>query len=352
MILTFYDKEFKGLQNNASLVVDTATNSFALIKRGVEMDSLNCHAEAFTENIQPVFLVLKDDLGRYEYGALAGIPEITSKNQTKINASDLKSMLVGDVILEFTESQHDYVDEIITHIFNDFKTQIVQNTFTVELEIKADALNIAIGDFTFVPGKAKYDCWTEIKNYLKYYNLYMTTRIDIKNKKIVFTIGKTMLKNVNVKLWEYDDTKNYGKWIASVNETQGYVDNDGTWSPGIKWILTKDNQVTATEANRNIYPVKRKLIVKKTTEIGKVAELLQQANMEALTTLAESLYNEDITIPASKLTNIDFETKFSVYVKRGETLYKELPCGELQYDQAGLKRIKIGYRFTGLEFLR
>ena len=65
MILTFYDKEFKGLQNNASLVVDTATNSFALIKRGVEMDSLNCHAEAFTENIQPVFLVLKDDLGRY-----------------------------------------------------------------------------------------------------------------------------------------------------------------------------------------------------------------------------------------------------------------------------------------------
>ena len=47
------------------------------------------------------------------------------------------------------------MDEIITHIFfNDFKTQIVQNTFTVELEIKTDALNIAIGDFTFVPGKA------------------------------------------------------------------------------------------------------------------------------------------------------------------------------------------------------
>ena len=65
----------------------------------------------------------------------------------------------------------------------------------------------------------------------------MATRIDIKNKKIVFTIGKTMLKNVNVKLWEYDDTKNYGKWIASVNETQGYVDNEEHGVPGIKWIL-------------------------------------------------------------------------------------------------------------------
>jgi len=64
MIITFYDKEFKGLQNNASLVVDTGANSFALTKRGVDMDSLTCYAEAFTESIQPVFLVLKDDFGR------------------------------------------------------------------------------------------------------------------------------------------------------------------------------------------------------------------------------------------------------------------------------------------------
>ena len=352
MIITFYDKNFKGLQNNASLVVDTATNSFALTKRGVEMDGLTCYSEAFTEDIQPVFLVIKDDYGRYVYGALAGIPEITNKNQTKVNASDLKTMLVGDIISEFTENQHEYVHEVLTHLFNDFKNQIVQGTVSVELQIKTQATGISLSDFTYIVGKQKYDCWTEIKNYLKYYNLYMTTQIDIVNKKVVFIIGKAMNKNVNIKLWEYEDTKNYGKWIADINETQGYVNLSGTWTPGTKWILTKDNRVTTNEANRNIYPVKRKVFVENTEDTGAVTELLKKANIEALTVLTESLYNEDIIIPVDKLQAIDFETKFSIYVKRGEPLYKELPCGELQYDQGGLKRVKIGYRFTGIEFLR
>ena len=94
MIVSFYDESFNGLQNNASLVVDAA--SYSLIRRAVDLDELKCTCEAFTESIQPTFVVVKDDRGRYEYGALAGVPQLTSDNQTKITASDLKTMLKAD----------------------------------------------------------------------------------------------------------------------------------------------------------------------------------------------------------------------------------------------------------------
>ena len=50
MIISFYDKNFKGLQNNAALVVDSS--SFSLVRRAVDCDDLRCRCEAFTENIQ------------------------------------------------------------------------------------------------------------------------------------------------------------------------------------------------------------------------------------------------------------------------------------------------------------
>ena len=39
MIVTFYDRAFRGLQDNASLIV--ANGSYSLIRRGVEMDELD-----------------------------------------------------------------------------------------------------------------------------------------------------------------------------------------------------------------------------------------------------------------------------------------------------------------------
>ena len=61
MIISFYDHEFKGLPNNASLVVDNP--SYSLVRRGVELDELKCTCEAFKEDIQPTFLIVKNDRG-------------------------------------------------------------------------------------------------------------------------------------------------------------------------------------------------------------------------------------------------------------------------------------------------
>ena len=341
MIVSFYSKDFKGLQNNASLVV--AKDSYSLVKRPVEMNTISCVCEAFTEDIQPTFLVIQDNKGSYIYGCLAGIPLLNENNQTEINGTDLKSMLSSDIILDITS--YTTVNDYITYVFNQWKTQVNQNTFNVDLVFNDNVGSISLTDLKpSVTEKDVYNAYDEIAQYLKYYNLYIDSKIDLINKKVIFTIGKTMFRNLNIKLSDYG-IKNYGKWIADTNECQGYYNNNGTWTAGYKWILTSNNKITTTESLRDIYPIKRKVVVS--------TESLEEANEESLTELLNSLYNENIELNADDIltNNATFETKFSIYLKQGQSLYKELPCGELHYNANGLTKVQIGYRYSGIEFI-
>lgn len=337
MIVSFYDKNFKGLQNNASLVVDK--NSYSLIKRPIEMNSLRCVCEPFTENIQPTFLIIKDNIGNKIYSSLAGIPLLNSENKTEINGTDLKSMLSSDVILEPTT--YTLVKDYIKYVFDEWKSQVNQESINVELVFN-DNVTDAIGDLLPSTDKAVYNAFDEIQAYLKFYNLYIDGDIDLINKKVIFTIGKTMIKPMNIKLWEYG-IKDYGKFIADTNECQGYY-NDGTsWVAGYKWIMTSSGAITITESKRDIFPIKRKVFVSE--------EDLTDANTQALTELLNNLYQEDITLNAIDQIP-SYETKFAVYVNKGDSEpYKYLPCGELHYNDSGLISFQIGYRFTGVEFI-
>ena len=348
MIASFYDKNFKGLQNNASLVI--SKDSYSLIKRPVEMNTLSCVCEPFTENIQPTFLVIQDNKGGYVYGCLAGIPLLNENNQTEINGTDLKSMLSSDVILQPTT--YDYVNDYITYIFNQWKEQVNQNSFNVELNFTDNLKKISekedyrepMTDLQPNTEKDVYNAYDELAQYLKYYDLYIEGSIDLINKKVIFTIGRTMFRPLRIRLWEYG-IKNYGKWVADTNEAQGYYNNNGTWQEGYKWILTSSNDITTTESLRDIYPIKRKVIVN--------TESLEKANEESLTELLNSLYNENIDLNADDIlqANANFETKFAIYLKQGGGKYKDLPCGELQYDATGLIKVQIGYRYSGVDFI-
>ena len=351
MIVSFYSKDFKGLQNNASLVV--AKDSYSLIKRPVEMNTISCVCEAFTEDIQPTFLVIQDNKGGYIYGCLAGIPLLNENNQTEINGTDLKSMLSSDVILNQYTSLS--VNNTITYIFNQWKEQVNQNSFNVELvfndnvpTMNKEWLETEYGENSYLDinilEKDVYNAYDEIAKYLRFYNLYIDSKIDLINKKVIFTIGRTMFRNLNIRLSDYG-IKNYGKWVADTNECQGYYNNNGIWTAGYKWILTSNNKITTTESLRDIYPIKRKVIVN--------TESLDKANEESLAELLNSLYNENIELNADDIltNNASFETKFSIYLKKGQGLYKELPCGELHYNANGLTKVQIGYRYSGVEFI-
>lgn len=348
MIASFYDKNFKGLQNNASLVI--SKDSYSLIKRPVEMNTITCVCEPFTEDIQPTFLVIQDNKGGYVYGCLAGIPLLNENNQTEINGTDLKSMLSSDVILQPTT--YDYVNDYITYIFNQWKEQVNQNSFNVELNFTDNLKKISeeedyrepMTDLQPNTEKDIYNAYDELAQYLKYYDLYIEGSIDLINKKVIFTIGRTMFRPLRIRLWEYG-IKNYGKWVADTNEAQGYYNNNGTWQEGYKWILTSSNDITTNESLRDIYPIKRKVIVN--------TESLEKANEESLTELLNSLYNENIDLNADDIlqANANFETKFAIYLKQGGGKYKDLPCGELQYDATGLIKVQIGYRYSGVDFI-
>lgn len=340
MIISFYDRSFKRLLNNASLTIDK--NSYSLIKKPVEMNELSCTCEPFTENIQPTFLVVSDDLGRYLYGSLAGIPLLNSQNKTEINGTDLKSMFSSDVILEnktFTN-----VNEVIYYLFNEWNTQVNQGTFKCDLEFNNNVGTIELESLVPVYEQYTiYNVWDELRTYLKGYDLYIESRIDLIKKRVVFTIGKTMLNKLNIKLWEHG-IKNYGKWVADINECQGFYHNEeqGLWQAGSKWILTSQNNITITESLRDIFPIKKRIVIS--------TESLQDAETQAITTLLDALYNENIEILTDN-KNISFETRFEVYVNKGEEKYKDLPCGELHYNYSGLNKVQIGYRYTGIDFI-
>lgn len=338
MILSFYNKNFKGLQNNASLVIDNS--SYKLVKKPIELNELSCVCEAFTEDIQPTFLIIKDDIGGYVYGSLAGIPELNKENKTEVNGTDLKTMLSSDVIIK--PSTYSLVKDYLKYLFNEWNSQVMQGTITCELIIKDNVNSVAIENLVPTTDKRVVNGLEEMQSYLKYYGLYLDTKIDLINKKVQFIVGKTMFRNLNVKLWEYG-IRNYGKWVTDVNECQGYyVNESGTWTEGIKWILTSKNEITSTENNRDIFPVKRKVIINE--------ESKAKADIESLTTLLDSLYNENIELEATNLKP-DFETNFAIYLKQGQEKYKDLPCGYLQYNASGLVKFQIGYRYTDIKFI-
>ena len=348
MILSFYDNSFKGLQNNASLKVDN--KAFRLTKRPIEMNSFECKSEAFTEDIQPTFLVLKDDVGRYIYGALAGVPLLNSDNQTEVFAGDLKSMLSSDIVLVY--GAYNSVADLLSYIFSEWQSQVNQNSFNVEFVFTTAAQSALLENLQpFPEGQVVENCWSTVQTYLKTYDLYIDSRIDLVNKKVVFTIGKSMSKLINIKLWEHG-IKNYGKWVAAINEAQGYYkDANGAFHPGIKWLLTSQNKITDISTLRDIFPIKKKILLIDYSDDKSAAQLQHDADVAALTELTKSLYQENIDITPLGIEGVSFETGFNVYLERGGELYKTLPVGELRYDAAGLYRIQIGYRFQGIEFI-
>lgn len=343
MIVTFYDETFNGLQNNASLVIDNA--SYSLTRRAVDLDELKCTCEAFTENIQPTFVVIKNDRGNYVYGALAGVPQLTEDNQTKIMASDLKTMLKSDVLLDLSQEFSD-VNTFLEHVFSKWNEQVTQGSFTCELLFNDNVGTIA---FDFLAPAAEtwaiYDAWEDIfAPYLKYYGLFMVAELDLVAQKVVFRIGISMYRDVTVKLWEWG-IYDYGKWVADVNETQGYVlnkaetDHEKQLTAGTRWILTSQNEITNDPSNRDIYPIKRRITLEETDDSSEVKALKTEADTEALKELVESMYQENIEIegllPRDQDPIVSLESRFNVVVRRGEAIYKSLPCGNCSMTRRG-----------------
>lgn len=339
MIITFYDNNFIALQNNASLNV----GKYNLTRKAVDFDDFSATSEAFVENVNPCFVVMKDDRGRYKYAGFAGIPELSDENQTNLQASDLKTLFNNEILAQFTS--YTYLDEFLSALFIAFNTQVVQGSFAIDIDL-TDVSDIAISDLAPSTNLKVYNVWDLIVNYLKYYDCYITSELDVANKTINYTIAKIDKYELSLQLWNYPSIKNYGKWIASLNEAQAVVSVSGSLTYGTKFILLSDSSITSAESLRDIYPIKKTTILKETTSSADLANLLNEGNQEAIEKIVENRYNESIEIGTSNIASYQdagFDTSFNVYAERG-TLYKKLPLGTIFENQDGLQTITLGYK--------
>lgn len=344
MIVSFYDRNFIALQNNATLNV----GNWELRKKAIDFDDFSFKSEPFIEDVNPTFVVVKDDFGRYKYGAFAGIPQLNKENQTECQASDLKTLFNNEVLLQF--GNYTYLDEMLNYCFTQFNLQVLQGSFEIEVDM-TDLSTVALDLLKPDTKLSVYNFWDLLVTYMKYYDCYMTSRIDLVNKKLVYTIKRTNQKTLPLKLWELG-IQNYGKWISSLNEAQCVVSVSGVLNYGEKYILVSDNSITSNIANRDLYPIKKSIILKETDDSNELSTLIAEGNIEAIEKLVEARYNESIEIDTHNMQsyeNADFGTQFNVYVKKN-VLYKTLPLGEIYENQSGQKKLKIGYKADDIVF--
>ena len=344
MFITFYDNQFRALQNNASLNVGTYT----IRRRAVDFDDFTCISEPFIEDVNPTFVVFSDDRGRYVYSAFAGIPTLDKNNQTSLQASDLKTIFNNDIVSSF--GTFTYLKDYFLQVLSEFITQ-VNPGFSIEFE-QSRIQDVLMTDL-LPPSEMKvYNIWEElIVPYLKYYDCYMESKIDKANKKVVFTIGKINARTVSLRLWEFG-IKNFGKAIVSVNETTGVVKlNDGLHYTS-SYILRSDNTITTNSENRDLFPVKKKVYFKEIDDVNKLSETLAEARVEALKALVEARYLERLEINPNNIKSFEeasFSTQFALYTEKGK-FYKNLPLGEIIESDKGEKKLVIGYKPNNIEF--
>lgn len=342
MFVTFYDKDFNALQDNSSLNVA----DFSIKRKAVDFDDFNFTSEPYLLNVNPCFVVLKDDYGVLKYSAFAGIPQLTDENKTECQCSDLKTIFNNNIVTSF--GTYSYLDDYFSAVLTAFNLQVLQGSFSLVVDLTT-INTIAISELIPSTDLAVYNVWEDcILPYLKYYDCYLTCDLSIKNKTINVYVKKIDTETKVLRAWEYG-LKNIGKWVSSINETQAVVSVSGSLTYGDKFILLKNNSITTTASLRDLYPIKNTIILKETTDSGELTNLLNEANQEALEKIVNGRYNESIEITSADFEDIDFGTSFNVYTEKG-VFYKKLPVGIITETNENTKTITIGYKIDDISF--
>lgn len=345
MIVSFYDKNFVPLQNNASLNV----SNWSLKRKAVDLDDFTATCEPFLENINPTFVIMADDRGRYKYGAFAGVPQLTNANQTEIQATDLKNYFNNTIYIQF--GTYTTVADLFQAVTTAFMSQVNQSSFTIDF-VMTDISSVNLA--TLVPNADEYqtiNVWEDIfKPYMKYYNLFMTSQLDIVNKKIIYTFSRTDKVEKTLHLYEYG-YKNYGKWVASLNECQTILLTPTQLYTGTPYILLNNNVITSDLTIRDLYPIKKDIVLKEieSDDPDEVTSALSEGVAECIGKLAEARFNESVEIDVNNTPyeNDEFTTSYNIYTSRG-VFYKKLPLGIISEANTGKKVITIGYKADDL----
>jgi hypothetical protein len=282
------------------------------------------------------------------FSGLASTPSIDdSTKKTSISLKDYLTLFNSEIIIDWDSFGGETVASFLEYVFDTWKSQIevgLQNVFCDVCRINDILLDKEVYNFT---GKENSLAYTLISNAINYYDIYCESVLDLATKTLTFIFKKASVNKVDIKLSDfgiYFIEKSFGDYNRASVYTKNYVKNQ-------EWGLTEDNLIVKLPTDKKlIYPAKNKnFIAEESSENLTETEALNNAIYEAVMSLAENRYQENIDLNAQQyksvidLTNIDFSYKVDVYTDDG--FYRTLPVGEIETDSKGNKHIiRLGHR--------
>lgn len=329
MYITFYDRNFKALADNSSQLIE----SYSRTRRAYDLNEFSCVCEPLTIDAQPVFGVIRKNNGDYDYAVLNPVLDIDNNNKGNLSCRDLKAVFNTEILYNFAECNAENLQDFLVFLFNNWR--MYDNCgFNVEIRFATTCKDIKIIENTLPIDKGIYNTFEVMKKIFSVYDLFMTTKLNIRGRRIVCNIGSTKgnIKNLNID--EYPNT--FGRVAADINTAIAYKED---YSQSIRWYLLSDNSITQDESKRDIFPSRAKIFK---------SSSLEEASYDAVGQLAENRYQDQIDINIfesanfDRLRKVDFDTSFKVYSKG--KFYKTLPIGEIIDNEKHEMTIKIGYK--------
>lgn len=342
MYFTLYDRNLTSIGQTYILEYWERT------RRAVDFDDMSITGEQIPYTADPFFVVINDDKGHMKFSGLASTPDIDEKTKkTKIQLKDYTTLFNSDIVVNWSQFNGTTVSELLSFVFNIWKSQNGSIGFSNIVIDVSSILNILLDDdLPLGSDKESVLAYNLILDCMQWYNLWCEPTLDVSQKKLTFKFRRAANYTVDVQLKDFD-IQGIKKSFGDFNQATIY---DYQFNKNQTWILTTDNEVVKLPSlSTPVYPMKnRNYIAQEPSDDLSAADAINNAVYEAVMALVENRYQEEFNLDLNAykvgeyLKDLDFSAAVRVYTDDG--YYKTLPVGEIQTDSNNKHILTIGYR--------
>lgn len=340
MYFVLYDRNLKSIGETYIL------ESWSRIQRAVDFDDLRIVGEQIPFSANPFLVVVNDRQGRMMFSGLASVPDTDEKTKkTNISLKDYATLFNTDILIDWSKFSGSTVGSFLSFVLGKWLSQTDVGLSGISWDVSA--LGSLPLDTSIQLGSSleSTDLHSLVFDAIKYYDLYYTTNLNLKNRTLTFSFFPAFTRSVSVRLRDFDVNvieKSFGEY----NRASVYSSAKALYQ---QWALAEDNSVVKLPSTKSlVYPAKNRNFVAK----GSTTNDLYDAVYEAVSGLAGNRYQENIDLNAQKyrsildLTSVDFSYAMDVYTDEG--FYRKLPVGEIETDSSGKHIVRLGHRIQEL----
>ena len=355
MYFVLYDRFLKSIGETYIL------ESWSHIKRAIDFDDIKITGEQIPYSSNPFLVVVNDRQGKMAFSGLASTPLMDDRSKkTSISLKDYATLFNTEVLVDWSSFTGTTVDRYIKFVFDLWLDQTDVGFPSIQCDISGITGIHLDSEIQLGKEKESVSVHDLIFDAINYYNLYYTTKLDIKSKTLTFSFFRSSIRNASVRLSDFD-VNSIEKSFGEYNRATVYEYNHTKHS---QWALAEDNTVVKLPSSKAlVYPAKNRNFLSSYTEPDGTVENPQEEEQkknnalyssiyDAVMGLAENRYQENIDLNVQKyksivdLSAVDFSYNIAVYLEDG--FYKNLPVGEIETDSKGKHIVRLGYRIQEL----